>query len=145
MNQRGRKSSAALAVVDDQDMSLARIMPPSGLSQAERQVWMALVNSKPADWFGIEHVPLMVEYARHVCRGHVVAGQLDAFTDEWLATDDGLRRFKDLSGIANKTASMVKTLATSMRLTHQAVYHKDKAGMGPNRAGKVWQREAVES
>ena len=101
-----------------------------------------MVNSKPADWFGLEHVPIMVEYVRHVCRGYVVAGQLEVFTNEWLATDEGLKRFKDLSGIANKTAAMVKTLATSMRLTQQTVYHKDKAGMGPGKGtGKVWQRE----
>ena len=139
MNQRGRKSMAALAVVDG-SAAISPIMAPAGLTQAELQVWLALVNSKSTDWFGTEHVPLMVEYVRHVCRGHVVDTQLRVFTDEWLATDEGLKRYKDLSGIATKTAAMIKTLATSMRLTQQTVYHKDKAGMGPKR-GKVWQRE----
>lgn len=141
MNQRGRKSAAALAVVTQDQTAVTPLMPPPGLSQAERGVWMLTVNSKPVDWFGIEHGPLLVEYVRHVCRSHVVDEQMKAFDAEWLATDEGLKRYEKLAGVATKIAGVIKALATSMRLTQHAVYHKDKAGMGPGKGRKIWQRE----
>src|SRR5580765_6940490 len=108
MNQRGRKSAAALTVVGDRLPGSASALPvPPTLSPAERLVWMATVSAKPGDWFGMEHVPLLVEYCRHVCRGHVVDQQLKAFDPEWLKTDEGLRRYQALSAIAYQIAGMV--------------------------------------
>jgi hypothetical protein len=142
MNQRGRKSAAALAVVPDQPGVPALAVPP-GLTQAERNVWLATVNSQPADHFGIEHVPILVEYARHVCRSHVIDEQLKGFDPEWLATDEGVRRYEKLSGVAIKTAGMIQRLATTMRLTHQSRYRADKVIPKPGR--KLWQREPSQS
>lgn len=98
-----------------------------------------MVNSRPADWFGSEHVPIMVEYARNVCRGHVIDEQIRAFDAEWLATDEGVKRYEKLSGIAVKTAGMIHRLATSMRLTHHSHYSAEKKAPRPGR--KLWQRE----
>jgi len=109
------------------------------LTQGERGVWLATVNSKPADWFGTEHVPILIEYVRCVCRAQVVDGQLKAFDDAWLATDDGLARFEKLTSIATKTAGMINRLATAMRLTQQATMRADKVHPKPGR--KLWQRE----
>ena len=39
------------------------------------------VQSTPADWFGPEHIPVLVEYARHVCLGHVVDAELKAILE----------------------------------------------------------------
>lgn len=103
---------------------------------------MATVNSKPADWFGLEHVPLLVEYCRMVCRGHVIDEQLRAFDAEWLATDEGLRRFERLMGIAAKSAGVIKALATAMRLSQQATMRHEKVHPKPGR--KLWQREPKE-
>ena len=139
MNQRGRKSLASLAVVGD-GPGIAPLMVPPGLTEGERGVWLATVNSKPADWFGTEHIEMMVDYARNVCRGHVVDAQFKAFDPTWMATDEGLRRWKLLVDMGAKISGVTNTLMRSMRLTHQAVYRADKAGMGPKR-GKVWQRE----
>ena len=59
-----------------------------------------------------------------------------------MATDEGLRRWKTLVDMGAKVAGVVQTYMRSMRLTHQAIYHKDKAGMGPGKGtGRVWQRE----
>ena len=140
MNQRGRKSSASLVAVSGP--GIAPLMVPPGLTEGERGVWLATVNSKPADWFGTEHIEMLVDYARNVCRGHVVDAQLKAFDPEWMATDNGLRRWALLVGTAAKLSGVTNTLMRSMRLTHQSVYRADKAGMGPGKGtGKVWQRE----
>jgi hypothetical protein len=144
MIQRGRKSSSALAVVDDLTGVSPAVAPPC-LSDAERGVWVETVNSKPVDWFGTEHIPLLVEYVRHVCRASVIDEQMRAFDAERLATKEGLIRYEKLTSMAIKTAGMVNRLCTSMRLTHQAIYHPDKVGMGPGKGNgrKLWQREAA--
>lgn len=143
MNQRGRRSSAALAVVTDQT-GFVPIAPPPGLTDAERGVWVELVDSRPGDWFGTQHIPIMVEYARHVCRGHIIDEQIKGFDREWLATDEGLKRYETLIGLGLKTAGMVGKLATQMRLTHQSIYRGEKAGIGPPKGKKLWQREPDE-
>lgn len=140
MLQRGRKSAvSALAVVDGDVQRQSPIIAPAGLTDGERAVWLATVNSKPTDWFGSEHVPILVEYVRNVCRAHIIDEQLRAFDAEWLATDEGLKRYEKLSGIAVKTAGMVTRLATAMRLTHHAMVRADK--VIPKSGRKLWQRE----
>jgi hypothetical protein len=141
MNQRGRKSAAALAVVDE-GPGLQPIMPPKDLTPAERGVWLEIVNNKPADWFGTEHGPMLVELVRHVCRGSVIDQQIRLFDPEWLKTDEGLRRYDRLVSMGAKVAGVVQTYMRSMRLTHQAIYHKDKASMGPGKGRKLWDRES---
>ena len=78
------------------------------LSDAERAVWMATVNSKPADWFGLEHVPLLVDYVRHICKADVFDAQIKAFEPHWLATDDGLRRYGKLIDLSVKTSAAIR-------------------------------------
>lgn len=141
MNQRGRKSMAALAVVDGGLAGISPVKAPPGLTPAERGVWTETVNSKPADWFGSEHIPIMVEYVRQVCRGHVIDAQIKAFDETWLATDEGLARFEKLTTIGTKTAGMIARLATNMRLTHQSVWRADKAALVKGSGRKLWQRD----
>jgi hypothetical protein len=141
MKQRGRKSMAALAVVGDGVVGVSPIHPPPTLSDAERNVWLGIVNAKPADWFGPEHVSMLTDYVRQVCRGHVIDEQIKAFDPEWLMSADGLKRYETLIGMAAKISGVQNTLLRSMRLTHQAVYRKDRGGMGPGRARKLWQHD----
>jgi len=140
MKQRGRKSAAYLAA-DIDAKGIARVGAPPMLSDAERAVWMATVNSKPADWFGLEHVPLLVDYVRHICKADVIDAQIKAFEPEWLAADDGLKRYGKLIDLAVKTSAAIKALATSMRLTQQTIYRADKAGLTKRPNGKLWVRE----
>ena len=132
---------ASLAVVDANQGGVSPLMPPPGLTDGERGVWLGIVNSKPADWFWMEHVPMLIDYSRQVCRGHVIDAQIKAFEPEWMTTDDGLKRYEKLIGMAAKLSGVQNTLLRSMRLTHQAVYRKDKAGMGPGKGKKLWRRE----
>lgn len=139
MKQRGRKSASSLVTVSE--VGLGPMPPPAGLTQAERGVWLTIVNGRPADYFGIEHGPLMVEYCRHVCRSHVIAGQLAAIDEDVLATPEGLVRYEKLTGMAAKVAQIIKVLATAMRLTHSAVYSTKAAALAEKPQGKIWQRD----
>ena len=137
MMQRGRKSAAALAVVDDGCRT--GISVPPGLTAGERVVWMTTVTSKPPDWFGSEHGPMLVEYVRCVCRAQVLDAQLKAFDDAWLATSEGLQRYDKLTVLAIRTAAIMHKLATAMRLTQQATIAADKVQR--KQPARIWQRE----
>jgi hypothetical protein len=117
-----------------------RPVAPAELTEPEREVWQQIVNDKPSDWFGSSHVPMLVDYVTLLANGRVVAAQIKAFDPEWLATDEGLRRYQALVGMSTKLSTAANTLARSMRLTHQAIYRADKAGM-TGKGRKLWQRE----
>jgi hypothetical protein len=136
VNQNGRKSAAALAVVEH----AATLPIPPGLSGGERAVWLRSVNGKPTDYFGSEHVAMLVEYCRLVCRLDVIDQQVREFKPEWLATDEGLKRYDRLVSMGSKLSGAMHILARDMRLTHQSVYRAEKVVSKP--AGRLWQRDA---
>jgi hypothetical protein len=138
MQQRGRQSSAALAIVDESPTSALSV--PSGLSQAERTVWLRTVNGRPGDYFGSEHVAMLVEYCRLVCRMDVIDQQVREFRPEWLADEEGLKRYDRLLSLAARLSGAAFNLARAMRLTHHAVHEAKKAI--PKPLGRVWQRDA---
>lgn len=127
MNQRGRKSTASLAVVGEGVRGISRLAPPGDLTEAERGVWLATVNSRPADWFGFEHIPLLVGYVRHAIRADVISKQIEGFDPSWLSDDDGIRRYERLLKMARDETKAVNDLARAMRMTHQSLYRADKA------------------
>lgn len=141
MQQRGRKSAASLAVVGSEIPGITRIPPPMTLSDGERAVWLATVNSKPAEWFGLEHVPLLVNYVRHVVAADVLDGQIRDFDPEWLKGDEGLSRYEKLRKIFRQETEAINRLARAMRLTHQSIYRADKAATLTDRARgrKPWE------
>lgn len=140
MAQPGRKSAASLSVVGEVT-SLRRLAPAPGLTQTQLQIWLATVNSKPAEWFGDEHAPILLEYVRHVATADVLSRQIEEFDPAWMADDDGLRRFDKLTSMRAREAGVINTLARSMRLTQQAAYRADKAAsLGDKGKGrKPWQ------
>lgn len=140
MAQPGRKSAASLSVVSTVT-TLQRLAPPAELTDAQRQIWLATVNSKPAEWFGEEHLPILREYVRHIVTAEVLTQQIDEFDPAWMADDDGLKRYDKLTGMRAREAGVINTLARSMRLTQQAAYRADKAAtLGDRGKGrKPWQ------
>lgn len=138
MAERGRKSAASLSVVG----VISRLAPPETLSDDQRSLWLATVNSKPADWFGSEHLPILLEYVKHIETAQVLTREIEGFDPEWLKDDDGLKRYDRLTGMRAREAGVINTLARSMRLTQQAQIRADTAGAKKSRPGggsKPWQ------
>lgn len=104
MTQRGRKSAASLAVAE----MLApvardeRLTPPVHISDAERAVWLEVVNDQPAGAFSATHAPLLELYCRHVVNARVLADELSNFDRAWMADDDGLKRYDRLLAMAER-------------------------------------------
>ena len=143
MAKRGRESQASLSIVGTVS-TISRVAPPSGLTPQQRNLWLSIVNSKPAEWFGDEHVPQLVQYVRHLATEEMLANQIEAFDPKWMAKEEGVRRMKTLIDMRAKEASTTNMLARSMRLTHQSVYPAAKANTLANKGGgrrKPWQQQ----
>lgn len=123
-----RKSAASLEVMPRPAPGVAvRLQAPLHISEAERFVWLQVVNDQPADVFTETHVPLLELYCRHVVNARVIADEVANFQREWLATDDGLKRYDRLLAMAERESRAASSLATRLRITRQAI-HEATAG-----------------
>ncbi len=92
-----------------------------------------MVNSRPADWFGAEHSPLLLNYVRLLSMADKVSEQLAKFDPEWFEADSGPQRYKQLAATYVGITSAIKALAVTMRLTQQSVYTPQRAGTSSSR------------
>lgn len=144
MKQHGRKSIAGLAVAGPVALgAVARLQAPAHLSEAERSVWVEVVNDQPADAFSPTHVPLLELYCRHITNARVLAEEVANFDRAWLADDDGLKRYDRLLGMSERESRAASSLATRLRITRQAVEHPQTVGKAvaanKAKARKPWQ------
>lgn len=109
-------------------LSDGRISAPEGMSPEEARVWRTTIDSKPAEWFGQEHVHILSAYCQVVVEAErmrkTLAG-LDVMADAV--------QYDRIAKLANAATQMVITYARSMRLTHQAQMRASKAGSLSNR------------
>ena len=134
-----KPSSASLSVVPV--TSLARIEAPSGLDAGEGQLFADVVNSKPADWFGEDSAPLLVEYVR----AQGMCDQLDQNIkaalsggrdgDEPIPLEllgkviEGFMKLRDME------AKRMLSIGTKLRLTQQSRYTPKAASTANSKAG----------
>lgn len=132
MAQRGRKSADSLSVVAlvTPVTSTKRLLAPAHISDAERSVWLEVVNDQPADAFTATHAPLLELYCRHIVQARVIADELTNFDRAWMADDEGLKRYDRLLAMAERESRAASSLATRLRITRQAVEHPTTVGRG---------------
>lgn len=129
MAQRGRKSAASLAVAQVAPVSSeSRLAAPLHASDAEREVWVQVVNDQPASAFTPTHSPLLEQYCRHIVQARIVADEILNFDRAWLADDDGLKRYDRLLAMQEREGRAASSLATRLRITRQAVEHPTTVG-----------------
>lgn len=145
MLQRGRKSSAALALIGEAGSPvLPRLKAPPSLTDAQRAIWQQVVNAKPAEWFGPEQIPLLEGYCRHAVNAAVLAQEIDGCDPAWLKDDDGLRRHERLLAMHEREVRAASSLATRLRMTNQAITDTETFGQKARRRAsttKPWQAE----
>ena len=130
MVQRGRKSKDSLAVATlATSISLeSRLNAPLHLSDAERGVWIEVVNDQPATAFTATHSPLLELYCRHIVHARILADELANFDRAWMADDEGLKRYDRLLAMSERESRAASSLATRLRITRQAVEHPTTVG-----------------
>jgi hypothetical protein len=129
MKQRGRKSADSVALTAISAVgSVQRLQAPAHVSEAERAVWLEVVNDQPAEAFSATHSPLLELYCRHVTNARVLAEELTNFDRAWMADDEGLKRFDRLLAMSERESRAASSLATRLRITRQAVEHPTTVG-----------------
>ncbi len=125
MKQRGRKSAAELAVAPVINV-IPRPTAPDELSDEMAIEWDACVGRMPGAWLTREQHPLLVQYCRHILsarRIHQLILQMETDSDGEFDEDRWLR----LQRAQAAQSAALMSLATKMRLTHQARRSADRA------------------
>ena len=130
-----RKSAAALSVV--RPSPDVRPDEPPGLSAEERALWRAVVDSKPADWFGPDSVPVLKEYVRAAVTCDTLDGMVRAALKSRDVTD-----MKAALQMRDRESRRVAGLATKLRLTQQSRYTPHAAATAERKASgtRPWQK-----
>lgn len=142
MAQRGRKSTAALAAARPTPvLSESRLAPPIHLPDAERDVWLQVVNDQPASSFTETHAPMLELYCRHVVLSRILADEILNFDRAWVADDDGLKRYDRLLAMHERESRAASSAATRLRITRQAIDQQTvaRAIVNAPKAKKPWE------
>lgn len=142
MAQRGRKSTAALAMARPTPvLSESRLAPPIHLPDAERDVWLQVVNDQPASSFTETHAPMLELYCRHVVLSRILADEILNFDRAWIADDDGLKRYDRLLAMHERESRAASSAATRLRITRQAIDQQTvaRAIVNAPKAKKPWE------
>ena len=143
MGQRGRTSSAALAVAANNVVEIVpRPEPPSELTGDQAEEWLAIVNRMPADWFPRETHGMLAQYCRHVVASRRIAQMIETLEAEVAeggaeAILEATKAFDRLFKMQEREGRAISSLATKMRLSQQSTY--DKSKKKPAVARKPWE------
>jgi hypothetical protein len=143
MAARGRKSAASVGIVKQETTKESRLLPPLHMTDAERSVWVSLVNDQPANSFTQTHAPLIEIYCRHVVNSRILADEIINFNRAWLADDEGLKRYDKLLAMSEREGRAASSLATRLRITRQAVDQQTiaRALVNSPKTQKPWEIE----
>ena len=136
MHQRGRKSTAQLALLDDVPVEPPKVVePPADMPEDQKEVWRRVVASCPPDWFQPETLDLLTQYCIHVCRSRFLAGLINGMNTAAIGTST--EKVLELMRQEHRQTRLVASLATKMRIAQQSSYDKSarKRGSGKLSAG----------
>lgn len=134
MAKRGRVSAAALAIAGPVGLT-KRPSAPHDLTDEETEVWFAVVNRLPADWFPAETQPLLSQYARHAVQARRVAELIEQCAGSKsleIADYDRLLKMQE------RESRALASLAVKMRISQSTTYDKSKK-KGPTISLKPWE------
>jgi hypothetical protein len=114
MRKRGRIGVADLALVRVADV--VRLAAPADLTDAEREQFVAVVNTMPPDYFRPEHRSLILQYIRHRAEADRCAALLRSI----VASLDNLVAYSRLLRMQDRESRVLSSLATKLRITPQA-------------------------
>lgn len=139
---RGRKSQAELSVAPVTELSQIP-RPPKHLTPPQSDIWRMVMASRSSDMVEPEAYPVLVEYCRITVTANQIAGQLAEFDMEWLADDDGLKRYERLVALQDKIAGRISSVAVKLRLTPSTRFDSGTAArVGQKSTRKPWQLES---
>lgn len=106
-------------------------------------MWIAVVNTRPANYFTTDQLPLLRSYVRHCYQAQKIDEEMDKVIEKRF-TNAVVQKFELLQKMRERESAKIMALARSMRLTHQAQVHPKTAGTAA-RSGKqeieLWDEE----
>jgi hypothetical protein len=139
MNQRGRKSSAALSGVASTKID-GRPPAPSDLTARQREIWDRTVSNESAEVFKTAALQqLLKDYCCHVATSEALTKQINrAIEDGSNVEIDDLTKLVRLRDCETKASA---DKATKLRLTNQSRYTPGAAGTAAKKSSeaKPWQ------
>jgi hypothetical protein len=125
MAKPGRKSAAELATLAPTTEKQARPDADYSLPDEQAEVWRAVIEALPADWIGMESLPLLSAYCRTTVALRRLGQLIHQAEFEEGPLDIGL--YSTLLKNHAQQAQVLKTLATSLRLTPQSRFRAETA------------------
>ena len=120
MKQRGRRSSAELAVIGPGGVeTIRRPEPPVELGEHEAATWRRIVAAYPADRFDPGAQPVLAQLCRHVEAARKLAALIRA---EEEGEEFDLDAWQALLRAQDRESGRIAMLATRLRLTPQSRY-----------------------
>lgn len=116
MAKRGRPSTASLLVARPVEV-VDRQRPPHDLTDEEVEIWAAVVDNWPADWFSPATTPLLAQYCRHSVKARQIAELIEKSMGD---PDLSLQDFDRLLKMQERESRAIASLATKMRISQQA-------------------------
>jgi hypothetical protein len=139
MQQRGRKSAAALSVVVSNIDG--RPHAPDDLSPDQQVIWDKTVANEASDTFRTAALQqLLKEYCRHVDTAYRLTKQVDLATAE--GSNHSLQDVDCMLRMRDRETKALADKATKLRLTNQSRYTPGAAGTAAKKASaekKPWQ------
>ena len=136
MGQRGPKSNAAMGVVPSTRLEeMRRLKPPRKLNPSEEALFIAIVDSLPADWIGPEAVEGLVNYCRHSVEVDYLTAVMAAMKR---ADDFDVDAYKKISQLRHAESGRANELGRALRLFPQSTVNH-KATKGKASIPKPWE------
>jgi hypothetical protein len=129
----GRKSTASLTVLKTPKLD-KRLDAPGTLTARQREIWVSVVNTKPADWFTDDTAALLVAYVKSVDQHELLSLQVESFDMSALCDMDGVKMLDRLHAMQERQARLFQSLATRMRLTQQSRWQPATASSKTNQS-----------
>lgn len=126
MAKTGKKSLAEISTIKNV-IAIGRLSAPIHLNDKVKSVWIKIVNSKPATWFGPEHADMLEALCRHTVQAQEISTMIDNFEPSWASDYEGLKHLEKLHKLYALNTDKINQFMRAMRLTHQSVYRADKA------------------
>jgi hypothetical protein len=108
-----KKSAASMSVVASIKPKDSRLPPPANLTERQKELWLEIVASKPADWFTLDAQSLLLGYVKAIASHEVLSSRVDAV--EAQGGMDDMKEEDRLYAMLERQARLVQSFATKMR------------------------------
>lgn len=134
MIRKGRKSTAEMSVVTTVHFN-ERPSPPDELNERQAEIWKEIVASEEPRFFSTAALKsLLVSYCQRKEAAELISKVISTFKPEWLRSEDGAKRYKELLQMRDLEMRGFVGIATKLRLTNQSRYTPQAAATAAKHA-----------